>query len=306
MSSTCDYKILHKGQAAKKIIRNYKSLTGEEVSPPVDTMFFIKDVPKTQVYTNNNNSIKNGFRKFWPKHTTSDYTVGILIPVRDYYIGGAHAIAAVKHGDTLFAMNTWGSHGLSIDENIFNIVKEIYGCTRLYIYKGKHLQIEDPFAVCVGYASNFILEMFIKIYQNKLPSKISKKMYDTFVYTALKTRGICFGSKCVKNMTNQPYQFWSNMEKNLQTQTPNILSTIQNNRTTLNNLYTICQNYGINIPNGLKKQDLVNRLTQIFKKKKVANLENINFQIKSPVNNLANLKKFAKNYGITGYNKFTT
>ena len=311
MSTTCDYKIMHKGKAAEKIIRNYKSLTGENVSPPVDSMFFVKDVPETQVHTKMGANIENGFHKFKAKHTLSD-TVGILITVQKYSEGGmhaAHAIAAVKHGDTLFAMNAWGDRSLPMDANIFNIVKERYGCARVYIYSGESLQQGDSFGVCVGYASNFVLEMFVKILQNKLPSKISQKMYDTFVYTALKTRGICFGSRCVKNMAPRPLQFWSNMEKNLQTQQvspQNLASTIQNKRTKLPNLYRIGRNYEIKIPSRLKKQEVVNRLTQILRKKKVANLENINFPVSPLVENLTNLKLYAKYSGIKGYNKFTT
>jgi hypothetical protein len=311
---SCEYKILHKGQATEKITRNYKRLTGEDVAPPVDTMFFVKDVPETKVYTALGITIENGFQKFKAKHTMSDRTVGILITVQNYAAGGmhtAHAIAAVKHGDTLYAMNPWGIRGLPVDTAVFNIVKERYGCARVYIYNGESLQLGDPFGVCVGYASNFVLEMFVKILQNKLPSKISQKAYDTFVYTALKTRGICFGSKCVKNLAVQPRQFWSNMEKNLQAKQvspTNLVRVIQNKRMTVPMLRGIGRNHEIKIPSKLKKQEVVDRLTQVLRKKTVANLENVNFKNASPprpVATLANLKKIARIKGIKGYGKFT-
>ena len=196
--SSCDYKIMHKGKAIEKIIRNYKSLTGELRCPPVDGMFFVKDVPETMSYPTLGINIKNGFLT---RPAVSDQTVGIMILVQKYTDTGilhtSHAISAVKYGDTLFAMNAWGIRGLPVDKKIFNIVKERYGCERLVIYTGESLQHGDPLGVCVGYASNFVLEMFIKIYQDKLPRKLSQKSYNTFVYTVLKTRGVCFGSKCV-------------------------------------------------------------------------------------------------------------
>ena len=311
---SCEYKIFHKGQAAEKITRNYKRLTGENVSPPVDTMFFVKDVPETQVYTAFGITIENGFQKFKAKHTMSDQTVGILIVIRNYAVGGmhtAHAISAVKHRDTLYAMNPWGIRGLPVDTAVFNIVKERYGCAHIHIYNGESLQLGDPYGVCAGYSSNFVLEMFVKILQNKLPSKISQKAYDTFVYTALKTRGICFGSKCIKNMAVQPRQFWSNMEKNLQAKQvspTNLVSIIQHKRMTMPMLRGIGKNHEIKIPTKLKKQEVVNRLTQVLRKKTVANLENINFKNASPprpVATLANLKKIARIKGIKGYGKIT-
>ena len=312
--SLCEYKILYKGQAVEKITRNYKRLTGEDVAPPVDTMFFVKDVPETQVYKALGITIENGFHKLKARHTMNVRTVGILIGVRSYAVGGmhtSHALAAVKHRDTLYAMNPWGIGGLRMDANVFKIVKERYGCAHMHIYNGANLQQGDPYGVCAGYSSNFVLEMFIQIYQNKLPIKISQKMYDTFVYTALKTRGICFGTKCVKNMTVQPQKFWAIMEENLQAKQvspTNLVSIVQNKRTTMPMLRGIGKNYEIKIPTKLKKQEVIDRLTQVLRKKTVANLENINFKNASPPKpdaTLANLKKIARIKGVKGYGKFT-
>jgi hypothetical protein len=190
-------------------------------SPPVDSMFFDGHAPLENVVnvSNKKTYINDGFMRTRKPHLGND-VVGILIGVENYHYneeeGGVHrnhAISAVKYGNTLFAFDPWGKRSKSIDRKIFKNIQGRYSCTKLYMYTGKNLQEGNYLGVCVGYASNFILEMFIKIYQNAIPkSKITQDEYNNFVYTVLTTRGVCFGSSCVKNMS--PGTFRARIHRN--------------------------------------------------------------------------------------------
>ena len=191
---TCDYRVFQNRTTPKKIARKYKTLTGESSCPPIDTVSFEGDaLIKSVFYSELGVQITNGVNARYPLHTAgeSDPVVGILIVVSQYARTGdmhhSHAISAVKYRNTLFAFNTWGKIGKPIDATIFKTVQRMYNCNTLHVYLGPSLQDEDPYGVCVGYASNFVLEMLVKIYQKQIPAKISNNYYDKFVYTALKT-----------------------------------------------------------------------------------------------------------------------
>ena len=313
---TCDYRVIANKTAAKKIARKYTTLIGKRSPPPpIDTAFFRGDKPiKSLLYTTLDMlQVKNGYNVREPPHT-DDPVVGIIIVVEQYTPPGgmhtSHAVAAVKYRNTLFAFNAWGISGKPIDWTIFQTVQRTYNCTALYVYRGPSLQKTDPYGVCVGYASNFILEMLVKIYQKGIPAKISKNYYDRFVYTALKTRGICFGSKCVKNMRNR--NFFTDMRKNLFTKAgfspPDLTSSL-----TVTDMKKIARNHGVYLPPYANKVEILNALKRALPSKRtLANLDHVNFNMspekpkpppkpKSPT--VTELKAVAKNRGIKGYSK---
>ena len=72
-----------------------------------------------------------------------------------------HAMAIYRWGDVIYCFD---SHGSSRDntfesDEIFGIMKDVFGCEILKIYKGDNLQAYDKYSVCVGLASNFIMIM---------------------------------------------------------------------------------------------------------------------------------------------------
>ncbi len=295
-NANCDYRIFHNRTTAKKIARKYKTLTDEKSCPPIDAVFFTGGtLIKSGRYVGGA-EVKNGYNTRYPLHTTgeSDPVVGILIGVKQYAFNGdmhaAHALSAVKYRNTLFAFNAWGKGGKPVDVTIFETVRRMYNCKYMDMYLGPNVQMGDPYGICVGYASNFVLEMLVKIYQKQIPAIIYQRHYDKFVYTAMKTRGICFGSKCVKNMPN--LNFFTGIRKNLfakaEVSPPDLSSS---SSLTVANLRKIGKNRGINLPSKLKKQEIVNALKRALlpsppsphPRRKLSNLDRVNFNESSPI-----------------------
>jgi hypothetical protein len=98
--------------------------------------------------------------------------VGFLISVQDYINNQTielrnHAISAVKVGPFLYGFNSWGNANpeyQAFDRRIFEKIAQRYNSSLFYVYSGPNLQpTEDP--VCVSFAADFILFMFMKISQ---------------------------------------------------------------------------------------------------------------------------------------------
>jgi len=108
------------------------------------------------------------------KAVRDEHKVGILVGVsvkevekdsagkeKNVYPGQGHAMAVYRWGDVLYCFDSYGSsrenkyHG----NEIFGIMKDVFGCKILKIYNGYNLQTYDKFGVCVGLASNFIMIM---------------------------------------------------------------------------------------------------------------------------------------------------
>jgi hypothetical protein len=108
-------------------------------------------------------------------------TVGILIGIVGYQDAGMHsnhAISAVKHDRTLFCFNAWGEDAKPLDDKIFQELKEIYNCNKIFKYNGPNLQQD---ASCVGYASKFIVDVInnLKTYNLENHSTFSDFVHGT-------------------------------------------------------------------------------------------------------------------------------
>ena len=303
---TCDYKFSTQPRLKARLKRTYKKLTGKD-SPPLNIWGFKLDEPRTSMFRANSDrgiigeQWVNGKQvKLGNVNTSDDYhlndkVVGISITVIEYASGGlhtSHAISAVKFNKHLFCFNAWGNRHKPFDRDIYRFLKTKYNCDTFMIYEGPSLQEGDPYGVCVGYATNFILEMLLKIAENKMPRNPTQKNYDKFVYNVLTTRGICFGQKCVKEETIRTQ--WSKIERNLSKKlnTPTIPIT---SALKLIQLKELVKKYKINGVSKLSKEQLVTRLRNEFKGPlSRANLENIHFMSASPPKkNQINVKTMA-------------
>jgi hypothetical protein len=199
---TCDYKFSAQPRTIARLKRTYTRLTGKE-SPPINNWRFKKGQTLTQTYRadpskgilsekwENGKLIKLGNVNVSDNYHLDNSVVGINITVTQYASSGlhtTHAISAVKFNKHLFCFNAWGNGHLPIDRDIYRFLKTKYNCDTFMIYEGPSLQTGDPYGVCVGYATNFILEMLLKIAENKMPIKPTQSKYDEFVYNVLTTR----------------------------------------------------------------------------------------------------------------------
>lgn len=262
--NSCEYKQTIRGDAADKIYRKYKRLTNKE-PPPVDTVKFIRDQRvhvRSYKFSDKIINIENGLDVSKIYHFSED-PVGILISVSSYVKGGGgHAISAVKYGKTLYAFNAWGKTRQRIDTKIFNTICGMYKCTSVTMYNGPSLQLKNTasMGVCVGFASNYIMEMFLKIAAGRVPRK---SQFDNFVFTALSERGICFGTRCENNIKLGSVQKIEKMYKNLMRPvvTPTNVSKLDTMR--VNNLRKLAAHFNVN-HQGLRKPAIRNKLKQYF------------------------------------------
>lgn len=111
----------------------------------------------------------------------------------------SHAVAAFKYGDTLFYFNAWGNSMLSKDATYWKFLAKVCKCTKVIPYKGPSLQTDNKYGLCTGYASNFLLEMFLRAKKGKnaMDKLYSNSVYNNFINTTLRKRGTCFGGKCI-------------------------------------------------------------------------------------------------------------
>lgn len=321
-NTTCDYKFLTSTKAGTydRLKKKYKILVGKN-PPPIDSWEFKDDQPATRIYDPQRNMPEQrwvgGKHNKFTYHETSPI-VGIFIVVRPYKSGSmhsAHAISAVKYNDTLFAFNAWGERGLSKDKIIFEFLQRKYNCSKLFIYKGPSMQSGDPFGVCVGYATNFVMEMLVKIEEKSLPKRITNQKFNFFVHTALTQRGICFGTKCIKNESMASK--WSKIEKNLQkkslTPSPQGLNALK-----LANLRVVAARHKIKYVSGLRKAQLLDKLKREFKQPTRGNIGNVKFEEATPTpkpkpkpkpapvgKTLAELRAYAGNRCLKGRSKHT-
>ena len=191
---TCDYKHSTQPRLVLRLKKTYKRLTGKD-SPPINNWMFRLDKPMTQRYVAsplkgivserwiNGQQVKLGNVNVGDYHFNNS-VVGLSILVKPYSAGGLHsihAISAVKFNKHLFCFNAWGNVHYPVDINIYKFLANKYKCDNFMIYEGPSLQTNDPYGVCVGYASNFIIEMLLKIAENKMPHNPTQKKYDEFV-----------------------------------------------------------------------------------------------------------------------------
>lgn len=296
VNGTCDYKFSTQPKTHSRIVKTYERLTGK-TAPIIDRWQFSGETkgPTTIIYAAsptrgllrekyvngrllriNDNPLQLG--------TSADKVVGMIVVVTPYTVGklhSSHAISAVKYNNTLFAFNAWGEGHKSVDNDIFNYLKNKYNCDKLLIYKGPSLQAGDPYGVCVGYATNFILEILLKIAENKMPRRPTQTKYNEFVYQVLRTRGICFGRQCVKEETIKSQ--WTKLEKNLSKKAKSPLFTGKILGTeTVTQLKQIAKQYGVKGLSGKPKAELVNSLRKNLIPLNRSNLENINFRSPTP------------------------
>ena len=291
---TCDYKFSAQPRTSARLKRTYKRLTGKD-SPPIDKWGFDLDKPMTQKYRaepergilaeefRNGKMIKLGNNNVSNDYHFDSSVVGLNITVTPYTKGGmhsSHAISAVKFNKHLFCFNAWGENHKPLDSAIYRNLAKRYNCDKIIIYEGPSLQSGDPYGVCVGYATNFILEMLLKIVENKMPRNPTQLRYDDFVYKVLTSRGICFGQQCVKEETIRTQ--WSKIERNLRKKinTPSIPIT---SALKVPQLKELAKTHEIKGVSGLRKEQLVAKLKNEFKSPLSRNnLENINFKSPTP------------------------
>ena len=263
-------------KTAEKIQRRYKYLTGFTTAPNIMNYY-------NETY----------FRKIGI--STDDRMNGFDIMAKPYGTGAnhiGHALSAVSFKGVLYCFNPWGKYSLSSkDIPIFNQIKKDWNLKKIIVYKGPDLQKNNKNGVCVAYAANFILEMFIFIRQNKLNYGIGQSEFDILIQFLLQKRGICFGGKCINKQ----------MKHNLlavPTPTPEQLKLFS---------YTNLQNYAkeIGVSNlGIPKSKDV--LINDIIKAQVKKIKNFGISPPIPNNNrvrvkkmkVANLKQYAKNKGI--------
>ena len=327
---TCDYKFSAQPRTSARLKRTYKRLTGKD-SPPINKWGFDLDKPMTKRYLaapargilaeefKNGKLIKLGNNNVSNDYNFDSKVVGLNITVTPYAKGGmhsSHAISAVKFNKHLFCFNAWGKNHKSLDNTIYRNLADRYNCDKIIIYEGPSLQLGDPYGVCVGYATNFILEMLLKIAENKMPRNPTQLRYDDFVYKALTSRGICFGQQCVKEETIRTQ--WSKIERNLRKKvnTPSVPIT---SALKVPQLKELAKTHEIKGVSGLRKEQLIAKLKNEFKSPLSRNnLENINFKSPTPpkpkpvVKNQSNIKtmsihklrKYAGDKCIKGRSKY--
>lgn len=295
---TCDYKFSAQPRTKARLKRTYKRLTGKD-SPPIDQWGFALDKPMTKRYLaepargiiaeefKNGKMIKLGNNNVSNNYHFNSKVVGLNITVTPYTDGrmhSSHAISAVKFNKYLFCFNAWGENHKPFDRTIYRDLANRYNCDNIIIYEGPSLQIGDPYGVCVGYATNFILEMLLKIAENKMPRNPTQLRYDDFVYKVLTSRGICFGQQCVKEETIRTQ--WSKIERNLRKKVNTPANPVHIVGTeTVAKLRQIAKNHSIKGLSGMPKFMLVDELRKKLKPSPTlnrSNLENINFKSPTP------------------------
>ena len=127
--------------------------------------------------------------------------VGFLISVQDYIDNQTielrnHAISAVKVGPFLYGFNAWGNTNpeyQAFDRRIFEKIAQRYNCILFYVYSGPNLQpTTDP--VCVSFAADFVLFMFMKISQGTAQVPYIYNLTNQNVYRRLQVSRIFPGS----------------------------------------------------------------------------------------------------------------
>ena len=143
-------------------------------------------------------TVRDGFMEEFP-HVKQRLSV-YMITIMDYQVGpggihSMHALAAVKHGDNLYAFNPWGKavyeRGMgSVDDTCFVEVARLAGCKNTMAYKGANLQENDVNGACVGYSGNFAFEIASHIKNGNTPplEKMTQNDYDSNISEALKSR----------------------------------------------------------------------------------------------------------------------
>lgn len=259
------YRCVRSKNSLYKIQGIYESIY-KEVAPPIDIVEFDE----------NGDRKKNACASF-----TKGNLVGIMIIADDYSFHSktftSHAMAAVKYNDTLFAFNSWGEDRIiKKDRNIFNFLKNKYKCKHLYLYKGKSFQDENNYGICVGMVSNFLLEMFIMIKENKLPNRILHRTYNNYVYKTLRSRGICFGTTINSNMNmptycktvNRNLSVVANTRKLTTTKPSQVMSLNSKSALSTENLKQYARNHKIQLNSKLKTtKQLYNYLRSYMKMK---------------------------------------
>lgn len=307
MVETCEYKLMQKGDTAKKIRRRFKLLTGKD-APQINHHQFTQYIPgKARPNTHKSYyTIKNSFVTHYHrnKHNIIEPvtdTLGLLIIARKYSrnmnMHSWHALSAVKHNNIIYGFNAWGKDGLEVDKDIFSLLKDIYNCNKYIKYNGRGLQNKDQHGVCVGYAANFVTEMFLLIHEGKLNNELNQNDFDTYIENKLKTRGICFGAKCITGSQMGINSIQVNLEKNLFTPSPNPLSTIKENNLSKMTLIQLKEYAKSKKMKGYSKYTKKKELKLFIERKNKEN--NINSLT------LLELKKLAKTRKLKGYSKYT-
>lgn len=214
----CSYKIMTNGKPAERIRRRFYASIGE-TSPPIDTYVFRGAVPvdlKTNTRTYKNGKIDG------TEYHPNGAVVGLLIKVIDYDSSGphsVHAISAVKIGTTLYGFNSWGASALPIDKKIFRKLATLYKCKKIQTYNGYNLQYGNQHGVCVGFASNFVLEILtLNHYHTKIGRTISTTFPDDMtLYNTLSTSGRCFGEGPICTLTYQRSRMAASLKKTVLT-----------------------------------------------------------------------------------------
>jgi hypothetical protein len=195
-------------EASRIIHRRFRTLTGGKCYPISSFQLNPKSWDKVNLKpdywqtTTNVNKSEYGIGN--NSITPPVYPVmGMLFTIMQYQakkvsMHSIHATAAIKYGDTLFYFNAWGKNSLRKDKQLAEAAKKYYGANKVISYSGPSLQRDDNYGVCGGYASNFVLEMFLRIKSGTVPEIIkSQRAFNSWVNTTLRKRGICYGGKCV-------------------------------------------------------------------------------------------------------------
>ena len=178
---SCEFKSLTDRSAENK----FRRLTKKKI--PIQTIF--NNIPIGQLDSTAN-------------------TMAILIGVYNYDGSGGrdanHAIAAFKHNGKLYCFNAHGNRALPRDKQLFSEVAGHCGIgpRNTYIYNGPNLQANDPEGACVGYATNFLVEVGISVLSGTVPKELNRNTYNMRVLTVLTTRGAAFGGESITGPMN--------------------------------------------------------------------------------------------------------
>lgn len=80
-----------------------------------------------------------------------------------------HAIAAFKHGTTLFCFNPWGEEYLQAsvpDDLIWERLRAVYKCNRVVVYTGSNFQKNNTVGACVGLSVDFGAYMYNHLFRH--------------------------------------------------------------------------------------------------------------------------------------------
>ena len=127
---------------------------------------------QTLLYSTNNELIPPNFSRIGQ---TNVYTLNRKINRRRDIIGflignvvSTHMLAAFKYEDTLFCFDPHGDNRIPLSNHIFNVVKRLYGATKIQYYDGTNLQIGNIFGMCVGWSSEFLARIITTYYVGKM------------------------------------------------------------------------------------------------------------------------------------------